>query len=381
MINAAIMYKYIFVLLSIILIFLSSCSTNSNQDVHDAVSMIYLKSDEKKVPVDSLFKNLRIIVPETTDSSLITNVNRIRIYDGKIYILCSDNRLLAFDMDGKCILQLSEVGSGPGQYINAKDFDIDCTDGSIFMLADNRILRYKPDGSFSDEIAKVGYDHEIAVTKDYIYVSKNTYPDAKLEDYQITIINRKTNSISEKLPTLEEYAPFCSYAVHGLNRIGEKIWFTRKFDNKIYTLSDGNIDEWLSIEFGDRFFVPATGERIECGELNNKTHDEKLIYTIGNVIATDSICIFATNQHTCGIVSVNDHSVTLTKSFTDVPNGLLSGIPHQVSALTPTIAFILDSANIGIMAEISGNKYINDLSKKLTAESNPLIYIYEIKNH
>lgn len=363
------------------LLTLSSCGNGNKggQSSTEGIEITYASSDEKKMPTDTCFTNFRVFIPETTDSTLITDVVRMRIHDDKVYILGSDNTLLCFDSEGKCEVKIAEKGSGPGQYGNAKDFDIDETDGAIYMLADNKILKYNAQGKYLGESIDVGYDQEIAVTKEFIYVSKNTYPSGKKEDFNITVINRKDNSVSEILPTLEEFAPFCDFAVTGLNRTGEKVWFTRKFDSKIYTLSNGEANEWLNLNLGDRFMHPTSGETIECAQLNSIAHDEKVIYKMGNVVANDSSCVFVTNLNNAGMVSVANKEIQLVKTFTDIPNGLLSGTPIQVSAKIPTVAFVIDCGNLPIMAEFSGNEHIKELSEKLSPESNPLFFIYELK--
>lgn len=372
--------RFIYVLLTALLT-LSSCGNGDKggQSSTEGIEITYASSDEKKMPTDTCFTNFRIFIPETTDSTLITDVIRVRVHDDKVYVLGMDNILHGFDSDGKGVMKIAEVGSGPGQYHNAKDFDIDEADGSIYLLADNKILKYDSDGKYLGESIDVGYDREIAVTKGFIYVSKNTYPSGERAEFNIKVINREDNSVSEILPTLEEYAPSCDFAVTGMNRTGDKVWFTRKFDTKIYTLSNGIANEWVNLNFDGRFLIPSSGETLECNELNSKTHEEKLIYKMGNVVATDSGCIFATNLNNCGIVSVIGGYMRMVKTFTDMPNGLLSGTPIQVSANVPTVAFVVDAGNLPIMAEFSGNERIKELAEKLSGESNPLFFFYEMK--
>ncbi|MCM1093606.1 MAG: 6-bladed beta-propeller [Lachnospiraceae bacterium] len=373
------MYKRCIFGAVVTLILLVGCKNNSNVPA-TGIEIDYTGFQAKPLPTDSILKKVQVIVPETTDSSLIGNIIRLRMYRDILYVLDSDSHILAFDGTGKCVMRLHNIGNGPWEYLNVKDFDIDESDGTIFLLADDNLLKYSQDGKFVEKMdVAIDYDAGLAVTNDYIYIERNTYSDDGEAEFNISVIKRKDNSVTEILPTLPEYAPGCNHATSGICRTGENVWFTRKFDPKIYRLADGEVHEWLSMNFGDGFYIPEADEKLDCSELFSKTRKEKNIYKIGNVTSTDSTCLFTTSLGNCGVVYINNRDVQIFPSFTDKASGMISAIQKPVSAQIPTVAFVMPASNLKIMATISGNREIEKLSTELNEESNPLFFIYELK--
>lgn len=66
---------------------------------------------------------------ETTDHSLVGNINKIRKIGEKYYILSDERRIFCFDKDGKYLSTLERLGSGPEEYTHIGDFDVYNVDG------------------------------------------------------------------------------------------------------------------------------------------------------------------------------------------------------------------------------------------------------------
>lgn len=81
-------------------------------------------NNSKKLVISLLSNEVYYIPLETKSSCLLKNIRKIEILDSMIFI--SDFRgLYKFDMNGKFIKQIGQVGKGPGEYIHVMGFCID----------------------------------------------------------------------------------------------------------------------------------------------------------------------------------------------------------------------------------------------------------------
>ena len=125
-------------------IILSGC----RKDNHiEKPSSIFQARFEKSQVIDAdlsdFFEIDQIISLETTDKSVIGNVNALVIKNDKIYILDKLRReVLIFSDTGKYLSTLSRLGSGPYEYIDIGDIDV--LDGKLYLsdIASGRFLTF-----------------------------------------------------------------------------------------------------------------------------------------------------------------------------------------------------------------------------------------------
>ena len=95
--------------------------------------------------------SVKYVVLELTDESLIGSIDKIVIYEERIYILdTKTHSLFVFDMDGAYIHKIARVGQGPGDYTQIDFFDIDIKKKQIVLtdLMSYWVMRYDLDGKF-----------------------------------------------------------------------------------------------------------------------------------------------------------------------------------------------------------------------------------------
>lgn len=110
--------KYIVLSLSIFLLY--SCS---KQEQVTSVKKIIFNEEANPDFFNTLTYNF--IPLETNDSCLFSEIREIEIVDNKIYII--DNKrsgLLVFDISGKFITKIGNLGNGPGEYVTPSNFNI-----------------------------------------------------------------------------------------------------------------------------------------------------------------------------------------------------------------------------------------------------------------
>ena len=121
--------KYIVLSLSIILLY--SCS--KQEPINDIKKLVF---NEDVNP--NIFNTLtyKFIPLETNDSCLFSEIREIKIVDNKIYIIDDKrSKLLVFDISGKFITQIGNLGNGPGEYVAPSNFNID-KEKQIITIAD-----------------------------------------------------------------------------------------------------------------------------------------------------------------------------------------------------------------------------------------------------
>lgn len=108
-----------------------------------------------QIHFSDIFEQVEYIPLETTDTCLVGTVERLRIFDDKVCILC-DKSLLIFNIqNGKSELKLSKLGSAPEEYQSVYDVYIDKKESCIELLDMNgkKIQKYDMSGKFKSSLS------------------------------------------------------------------------------------------------------------------------------------------------------------------------------------------------------------------------------------
>lgn len=141
--------KTIDALMLLIISMLCSCSYSKKGDKEVGERIPITIEEDSKINFSDIFERIDYIPLETTDTSLVGIVERFRIFDHKVCLLC-DKSLLLFDTNtGQAISKISKLGNAPGEYQSLYDVSIS-EDGNVELLDMNerKIRRYGIDGHF-----------------------------------------------------------------------------------------------------------------------------------------------------------------------------------------------------------------------------------------
>ena len=108
------------------------CKSTKEEEVLKDYPTIKLDLSNEPVFIrpDSLLGEKVIIPLETTEESIIGEINKLEIVHDTLYILDEDqNMIFLFDKTGKYITRIDDVGRGPQEYLGIADFHIDETEG------------------------------------------------------------------------------------------------------------------------------------------------------------------------------------------------------------------------------------------------------------
>lgn len=271
-------------LISLSLFATSSCKYKGNGDFEHPVLKVDL-TEEQDVSVFDIFKSVEIIPLETSQQSLFSHVNKIEVYEDKIF--CFDvvgNQLLTFDSKGRFINKIHKVGRGPGEYMYVYDFALNGKDENVTLLNPmGSILTYDLNGTFikEDKLPTPPLNYQkIDILNDDTYI---TYSLTWSEDEPgVNILNAKTMEIEHGFFPLTDiglnvgsvfyksggdlyYQVGLSNKVYHMDRDGYKVayeWDTgmsiidqKELTNLYYTTNEGRDELFEKYEKGEIPFI------------------------------------------------------------------------------------------------------------------------------
>ena len=164
----------------LVILFGSSCGSHSDSN-SDYVTIDFESSLVDKLKFSQFVDTIEFISLETTDESLISDVNRIVYADSLYYIHSTrslmDSKLLVFNSSGQFCRKISQRGYGPGEYIDITDFLV--TDEYVVIATNFKLIKYDKQGRFFKEYKIEQQVKEFLERKDSSYLVYNFGSDRK----------------------------------------------------------------------------------------------------------------------------------------------------------------------------------------------------------
>jgi hypothetical protein len=215
-----------------------SCGNERANSPDNVLSIDYRLNSRIRL---SEFVNEMTIVPlETSDSCLIGEITKIRLFDNKVYLLdMLSNSVFVYDISGKFVNGLNEAGQGPGEYIRITDLAVNEKGIYVLDISSHKINHYGFDFNFIDEIKiqTVGSSFMMNHTDFWIY----NEPTLQANDYQLTQINEKGIAVAGFFP--RKTIPARSYYSASSNvfqKNGGTLYFSPRYANEIYEMTNDN---------------------------------------------------------------------------------------------------------------------------------------------
>ena len=246
--------KYFYLLSSILLLLFLSCSNTENSQQIDSETVETIRVDMEKESFignfDDYFDSMKVISLETNEKSLLGRIERISLYQDKIFILdTSTNSVLVFNNKGKFLFRLQNVGNGPKEYDSLMDFAIDRKNEQIILYADRpyRFYFYDLEGNFIKTKSTNKFFFHIAFQNDNLIKLNVSGENFILSEY-----NLKTEERKGFLPMTEMYKMFASYRFEypKVNK-DENIHITFPYSNFVYEYTENGVSPKYYIDFGE----------------------------------------------------------------------------------------------------------------------------------
>ena len=297
--------KYSSFILIVFLLF--SCKTGikkeSRVNINDSIIVIDVNPKQSnEIDFNDIYSDYSFIKLETNDSVLLSGVEKIEIFNDRIYVFDSRGltALHCFDMHGRYLFGVGHKGQGPGEYGFTSDFSIDKENKKIWMGDDSRkILSYDLDGHFLKEY-KVDFSIRniapIPNSKELFLIRFGYYKD---KDYSSGIYSLKRNDVTEYLSIVTAFEP--QIGGQSTSSFQDELLFGFGFNDTVYRVNaqSGYIPKYI-LDFGKNKFpeIELKKEmRTFFSEFLKIPSPYEYAGLVTIVIETDDYLLFTYNYH------------------------------------------------------------------------------------
>lgn len=274
---------------------LLSCASNSN--IVSDIKYVHWGGSERMVYDTTLFSKCREVCLETVEGGLIGSVDKIVEADNNLYILDRRNNLVfIFNSEGKYVKTINRKGRGRGEYLRLFDMCFDTDSKRILLLAEpSEILFFDKYGNYIQQKRVDKYYTDIATDSLYIYLYNSTFSNYKEPQYTVEALKKGSRNSVKILPFEKEYAPFCTIGSKLYSSYG-KIMFTRKFDNVIYEVKNGDLTTGHELDLAE-FSFPTNklDKTYDCRDLTLLCAKNRWVYCFNKIINSNETMLFSSN--------------------------------------------------------------------------------------
>lgn len=168
----------------LVCILISSCAqvTIKECEINQDGDIIIIKPDysDPFFEISDLIDSIKYVKLELTENSMIGELTKIVIFEDRIYALdMKTSSLFTFDIDGKYISKICNIGQGPNEYTQLDFFTIDKKQRHLVLtdLVGYWVMRYDFEGNFLSRKKIPFWIRDIAPVNNNEYVFYMNYID------------------------------------------------------------------------------------------------------------------------------------------------------------------------------------------------------------
>jgi len=367
-------------------------ATSSPEPANDLIVIKPGLSEEWPIDTDAthLFRNIRLVPLETKPECLIGRIDRMQVYEERIFIQDGmSNALLTFDLNGKFLSKIGAVGHGPGEYVQIDYFHIDLDKNQIVItdLMSYFVLRYDMNGTFIKKVKIPLWIEGISpwTNGGYIlYANFRNNKKALKQEHNILLCD-------SNMKIAKAYQPYNSDNLGGAKFSQPRHGFFYAFKHQYYYYSEYSdttfrvlptgLSPAIVIDFGKEGFDESyfkTPERLKAYV------DGKSFMGLCNLMETDSLVIFNTyhprytgyyNKTTqSGVMSVIFYQFKENKKI-QTPLSIPMAVYNDdiINVILGNSDFQKENAQIGLPEPFT------DLVGKVALDDNPVLMFYTVE--
>lgn len=246
--------------------------------------------------MERLFYEPEVVFLQHDTLGFLGSVSKVFLGEHKIYVLDKQlNSVGIFERNGKYLTVIRPAGRGPGEFDHLTDFFVDENRGELVIYADRpyKFLYYDLEGHFRKEVlCKVLYK-EIGWGEDGRIVALNS--SEKAAGYLSFIRHDDVGTTQETFSALPYQGTGDLYTEGMEMNRSEKLNFTRRGDNIIYSLEGTEVVPRYRVDFGNH----ALPEHVNgLKRYDEKTVDEivtkRYVFSMVNIKETPEYLFFNT---------------------------------------------------------------------------------------
>lgn len=346
---------------------------------------------EEEISIDSLVESVDYIALETTEKSLIAEINKLLCVEQYFFILDSDigRNVFIFSKTGKFVKKIS-VGQGPDEIYNPADIAIDQKLEHLIVYNRKGFSFYDYNGNFiKRELVPFNFSNFRVLPNGYLFVmdpNRNNHLK-EVSEMQVLITDRNFRIISAGLPF--HYSLHNSYGITDYtDSFKEKVSFAPKFSNRIYQYVDSvHIREKFLLDFKKKE-LPAEFLKMETEELFKVLKNNDYYYFMGDFVENDS-------HEYLSLYNNYNKKTYQTLIFRDKNSNYLQGVNKiLLNDLFPIFGYPLVGYEDKFIGAVNPNVIHNYISKKrkqgkipssfptdVEEDSNPVLIRYKLKKN
>jgi len=304
-----------------------------------------LNVDESQIQEGYLSEMMEINDVIYLDNTVpVGKINKILLYNDQLCIFDEDitNTLNIFDRNGRHLNGIGQKGEGPGEYKKIHDVQINPYTNLIDIWdgTSQKMLSYDNLGNLlhEREIDIFASSFGIIDSSTYIFYKGNDIIDPSL-NYKLIAIDAEEQAVRGKL--FEIRANENGFSVQdpsiilNYNAANGKHYFTRLFDDHIYSIKD----QQLSAEY----FIDFKNKSLDFNNINFNQDKNKIINDwvfnpeyfslIGNIMGTDDRLFFTFNKGVQIVFAFHHKEHNRTNYFLKMRNDITgTAMPFPLNA-------------------------------------------------
>ena len=398
--------KHKFFLIVLCLLSLYACSTNIQKELslNENCFVIDLdKNNEPSIPLSNYYKSVKTIILETNKDCLLGMVTEFQAFDGFMYVLDMfvSKSLFVFDMDGRFIRKIGNMGGGPGEYIQPWDFTVDMENDVIYLLDyGRRIHKYQFDGTFVQTITPKVENTNIEYIQYYngkLYMSVKAYNPSSA-DYSLLEADANNGKILSKSLPVKYNKGWAKQKISNhsffILRLNDPPLYNQLFMDYIVTIGE-DIAPYIELKSKNLVTAKDLDNLPELGSSPERfvryLIEIPKIWDVHSFVENDDIFLFRyryRNAYTSAIYHKKTGMVELANYlnndliYKQDKRGSIGGFTFSDSE--GSFEILLDNQIENLKASIRNNETAPDLDKadeilKLDEDANPIIFFYEFK--
>jgi hypothetical protein len=251
----------------------------------------------------ALIENIRFIPLETTEESLIAEINNILVTGSNIYIMDTylGGSVLIFDKAGKFINRIRR-GQGPAEILNLKDIDFDKKNQELVVYHYKILSFYTPEGEYKRRERIPFNAFNFSITPDgYLFLAQNGADNTHLgysENYQLLMTDENFKLKSVGIPYI--YSKELRYGIQDYTQATDKnINFTLSFNDTVYQyMNSKEIKAKYRLDFSSKSFPENLLKKLASMDFFQSAKDNDYYYFMGDYVENDSHDFFQLeNRH------------------------------------------------------------------------------------
>lgn len=213
-------------------------------------------SPSERFQFENYVDEVKYIKLENIPESMFAYANKLIFQGDKIYILdrTGAHHVYVFSREGDFIAQIGEIGKGPQEYLQLRDFDVD-SEGHIYLYDRQtmKMIVYDANHSFlkkeaTEDIRADGFKK--LENGNFVFSISKESPESTLNDFHLLLTDENYKTLKEMLPMdpdfLDNYL-----AMDIVQSNSSNVYYNKPVDGRVYLLSnDGSeIEKQLKLQF------------------------------------------------------------------------------------------------------------------------------------